>query len=153
MRTNQKMKLLTEHLDRGRHDRSQMLDGRLVPLLARGLARIEDCVVLVSQENLAHAKLDDFTDETGYECFVNHVHVTDYIDTPTNGLVLLEQGIALARKLAQALSDSSMEGHFRIIISFDESECTVRFHKIRRGQNWLSADLEKYEEAIGILDT
>jgi len=86
---------------------------------------------------------------------VNHVHVEDYLE---NGgvppLELLGRGIAFARKLKERLSHLHGAKHFRIIVAFDGSSCTVRFHTIRPDEEWVDKNLNGFaKEAIAILDT
>jgi len=153
MMTNRKMSELLDRLRLKNKNLSVTLDTRLRFLILPGLSQVGDAVVLASQKDLAHVKPEDFTDETGYECFVNHVHLTDHITRRTEPSALLEQGLAFAEALADELPRNSETEHFRVILTMEEDECTVRFHKIRASQNWLSSDLDDYEEAIGVLVT
>jgi hypothetical protein len=153
MITNLKMKERLVHLPANSVDLSARLDKRLRLLLSAGLSNVGDFVLLSSQKSLAHVKPEDFTDETGYECFVNHIHLTDHITESIEPLALLEQGLAFVKALAAELRGNSETEHFNIILTMEEGECTVRFHKIRASQNWLSCDLDKYEEAIAVLAT
>jgi hypothetical protein len=70
-------------------------------------------------------------------------------------------GLDFAFLLRGALLNSRVLGPFRIIISTqlpDQSlnvgtNCTVRFHRMRLGQEWLKDDLDSYkEEALAVLD-
>jgi hypothetical protein len=104
--------------------------------------------------------LSHFSDQTGLECFVNHLHMEEYVESTSTTLtfnLLLAQGWQCATHLAERLVAYRPEVGFRIIIGAGEGTwptCTVRFHLIRDDENWLSDDLEEYrEEAVGFMDT
>ena len=69
------------------------------------------CIPLASQESDA-GQADGFPDRTAYECFVNHIHIEDYLE---NGglppLEMLGRGIALARELKARLSQLHGDKH------------------------------------------
>jgi len=79
----------------------------------------------------------DFPDRTKYECFVNHIHIEDYLQ---NGglppLEMLGRGMALGRELKAQLLAHEGNKHFRIIIAYQGASCTVRFHTIRPDEEW-----------------
>jgi hypothetical protein len=111
-------------------------------VLARGFVEEQGCVLLASQaHNSAWTRVDDTHDETGYECFINHLHIKS-----------LQEALELARRLIEALAER-FTGRFAVIVSFDGREATVRFHRLRAGQAWLSDNLEEYEEGIAVLDS
>ncbi len=97
----------------------------------------------------------DFPNRTSYECFVNHIHIEDYLE---NGglppLEMLGRGIALARELKARLSQQSGGKHFRIIVAFHGPTCTVRFHTIRPDEAWMDKDAVGLgAEPVAILET
>lgn len=108
---------------------------------------VDDSVLLRSEhEKSTHIKARDFPDRTGFECFINHLHV------PFNGTrESLLGSLGYATALRQALS--SFQGReFLVITSIADGECTVRFHQVRQNENWVSEDLERYgSEAILLL--
>jgi hypothetical protein len=69
-------------------------------------------------------------DDTGYECFINHLHIKN-----------LAEALEFARQLKSALTEGFTED-FVVIVSFDGREATVRFHKHRAGEAWLNDNLE-----------
>lgn len=88
-----------------------------------------------------------FEDRTGLECFANRIRMTDLVgEKLARGfpLLLLVTGLLVARRIAEELL--RYPGRFNVIVSFDGDDCTVRFHKIRRGERWLLDDLEKYDD-------
>jgi hypothetical protein len=111
-------------------------------VLARGFVEDQGCVLLASEaHNSAFARVTGTYDETGYECFINHLHTKS-----------LQEALELARRLTRALGER-FTSSFTVIVSFDGRQATVRFHKLRPGQVWLDDNLEAYEEGIAVLDT
>jgi hypothetical protein len=107
----------------------------------------EDCVLLREQwAPNSHVKIADCFDKTGFECFINHVHLPF---DGTNGTLLpcLEYATTLQKGLASFAPDRQ----FRVILAFSEDEkfpdsaCTVRFHQVRPDENYLADDLEGYK--------
>jgi hypothetical protein len=97
--------------------------------------------------------LEKYEDKTGLECSTNNLYIQSIIyTTPCNAIsdikFVLKQGIQYAIYLSKRIS---MFGHFKIILSLSlDSEnpgivdCSVRFHLIRQGENWISENLEDY---------
>ncbi|RKH00213.1 hypothetical protein D7X32_24145 [Corallococcus carmarthensis] len=90
----------------------------------------------------------DFQDATGYECFANKLHVSDFVgsfdeDPWARRLRLKDQagyGLRLARELQRVLPANEQ---FVIILGCSNA-CTLRFHLKRPGEHWLTDDLEGY---------
>jgi len=119
-----------------------VLSPELSRVLAGGFVEERGCVLLASEaHNAAWTRVADTHDETGYECFINHLHIES-----------LQEALELARRLIEALAER-FTGRFAVIVSFDGREATVRFHRLRAGQAWLSDNLEEYEEGIAVLDS
>jgi hypothetical protein len=108
------------------------------------LQLIDGCVFLA--EEYAGSKVSNpqlFSDRTGYECYVNHVHFQVEHDKQS-----LERVFDYASAIRKSLN-SLKDGSFEIIISVSDGGSIVRFHKCRPGEVWLSEDLDAYEhEAI-----
>lgn len=93
-------------------------------------------------DGVAETDPAEFEDLTGFECFVNHVHFRKPIDA-----------LATAEQIRRLLKES-FRGDFEIIVAGDAAGYTVRFHKWRPREEWLSNDLEGYSsEAVLSLDT
>jgi hypothetical protein len=102
------------------------------------------CVLLASQAPDTDSAFTRAAtqDETGYECYINHVHVES-----------LGEALEFARRLNKALA-ATFVGGFVVVVSFDGREATVRFYQLRAGQAWLNENLEEYrEEGIAIIDS
>ena len=101
----------------------------------------KECVLLAAEARASAVARDTSQDETGYECFINHLHIES-----------LAEALEFARRLNSALAERFSDG-FVVIVSSDGREATVTFHKNRVGQTWLNDDLEGYvEEGIAVLD-
>jgi hypothetical protein len=145
--------LLTEIRDDSLDD-PRALPQKLLSLLNEGFVEEQDCVFFSRLKEAARVQRLDFPDRTAYECFVNHVHVEDYLE---NGgrppMELLGRGMAFAHELA----DRRLQGtkHFRIIVASDGGvSCTVRFHTLRHEEEWVGKSSNGFkEEAIAIMET
>ncbi len=130
-----------------------VLDRRLSGYLQQGVVGNEG-FVLLKAELRSSSRYDPklHFDETGFECLVNHIHID-----PVEGECgrPLDLGVAYAESLANVLQQSGFTGPFRIILSYrrDDDVCTVRFHRVREGQNWLASDLKDYkDEGLLVID-
>ena len=128
-----------------------------------GFEAIDGCIVLRSlassrRSALEHLKSSD--DETGVEAAINEIHLEDFVSVETPFVELVQLGNDFGFALGKRLVDQGIVGPFRVIIAASPAgadsrrdSCTVRFHRVRSNQSWLSNDLENYrEEAIGVMD-
>jgi hypothetical protein len=138
MKTNQNMRRFLGELQTNR----SVLSPELARVLNAGFVEEKGCVLLASEARDSAFDRAACQDETGYECFINHVHVEG-----------LDEALEFARRLNNALA-AAFAVEFVVIVSFDGHEATVRFHRLRTGQTWLSENLEEYrEEGIAVLDS
>jgi len=138
MKINQNMREYLSHLQ----EHESALSPELSSVLAAGFVEKSGCVLLASAECGSAVPRDPTEDDTGYECFINHLHVND-----------LSEALQFARRLKCALAERFTDV-FVIIVSFDGREATVRFHRLRAGQTWLDENLEGYlDEGIAVLDS
>jgi hypothetical protein len=112
------------------------------------LTEVGDSVLLKDQlKSTAHVTLADFQDRTGYECFINHVHVP--FDTTRESL---QASVEFASRLRSELALIAKGRPFLVILAISGKHCPVRFHQRRPNEVWLDDDLEEYvEEAILVL--
>jgi len=154
VKSNPQMEVLYDEIRSENLDDPKALPQKLLALLNGGFVEEEGCVFL-SLLKKGPVQRVDFPDRTGYECFVNHVHIEDYLEN--GGLAPLEmlgRGLALARELKDRLSRLHGTKQFRIIVAFDGSTCTVRFHSVRPDEEWIGKGLNGHkEEAIAVLET
>lgn len=159
MKTNFRMRARLADTEVSDLIQSLQLSESLRNLLVSQIVEFEGCFFLEPLLKLSpNATLLHFPDRTGFECFVNHIHVEDYLDRnggtdPTSNLQLAS-GIRFARELKEKLDEYRSQGRFRIIVTSDDETCIVRFHKVRENETWLSEDLEQYrEEAVCVMET
>ena len=136
--------------------RYEKLSEKLSQLLAQGFTDLGGAIVFTAMRNIAEkVKPENFPDLTGFECFVNHIHVEDELDSPVpDQTALLKQGIALALATKSQLRSIFSGRLFRVIVAATAYGCGVRFHLVRPGEDWLASNLDGYEEeAILVLET
>jgi hypothetical protein len=109
----------------------------------------EGSVVLRTEfEKNRHVSVTAFPDRTGFESFINHVHLP-FNGTRESLLACLAYTDALRRGLTRLVGSR----HFQVIVSIAGNGCTVRFHEVRFGERWIAENLEDYaDEAILVLD-
>ena len=114
------------------------------------LELVHDCVLLKEEyERNKHAKVSDFPDRTGFECFINHVHLP-FAGTNESLVACMAYAAALQHSLAYFAEG---QRRFRVIVGIGARDCAIRFHWIRSGETWISDNLEGYKsEAILVLD-
>jgi hypothetical protein len=141
MKANQRMKALL-------HDVQGVSKPLPTALLGIGKAAFiseEGCYFLDAlYHGRGNATLHSFPDETGYECFVNHLHLDDYAVGSANQ-------VGLALTLMQNIKSQWRESKYsalplEFVVSVDDSSCVLRFHVLRQGQRYLDEDLEAYKE-------
>jgi len=121
--------------------RESDISPELSNVLVAGFVEEGGCLLLASEVRDSTVARDATLDDTGYECFINHLHVNNLVEA-----------LEFARRLKNALAER-LTGVFVVIVSFDGREATVRFHKLRAGQIWLNKNLEaSLEEGIAVLN-
>jgi hypothetical protein len=122
----------------------------LVGIAERKLVRLDDCIIFDGERD----NRGDFPDRTGYECFVNHIHIDDLVPK-CSPQTLVEQAVVLAASLNHRLRIMAPNTTFRFLISaHNDGGCTLRFHTVRSGEEWVADNLENYaEEAIAVIES
>ena len=124
--------------------RKAPIPSKLADLLSRGFVEHEGCYFLAGlYPHRGSAWTDLFPDATGYEAFINHLHLDDFTDGDDQlsvGLSYLDRQLDLWKKSQFAAIPISA------IVSYDGDSCVVRFHALRTGERWLCNDLEHYEK-------
>ena len=80
MKANQNMDALYDEIRQENLDDPRALPQKLLMVLNGGFVEEDQCVFLSSLKKRTPVKRIDFPDCTGYECFVNHIHVEDYLE-------------------------------------------------------------------------
>jgi hypothetical protein len=125
------------------------LPGNLEELLMGGFTSDESCVFLTRLfESKGNATREAFLDDIGYECFVNHLHFAGQSERE-----LASVGLEFCRRAKSEWTKTGLSGDLQFVVSIKDNECTLRFHRVRNGFQWLDHDLNSYEEAILVCDT
>ncbi|GEM_PF-581005 len=79
---------------------------------------------------------DNFEDEIAFECFVNSIHIDDYVNE-----MYLEHAIVFCNLLIKKWQDDHVE-LLNVIMSLDDETLfpTIKFHLKRNGVSWLDED-------------
>jgi hypothetical protein len=97
-----------------------------------------------------NARRKDFPDMTGYECFINHLHL-DRIDMTIQPL---KSAVEFGTAVREELKIHAYAGNkFKVIVVCNEDGCSVRFHLIRKNESWLAENIETYSEGILVMET
>ncbi|MBW8309100.1 MAG: hypothetical protein K0M45_05620 [Candidatus Paracaedibacteraceae bacterium] len=137
------------------------LSNSFFSLLEKGFIYKDGCLLLLENFHKAKVLNGDFVDRTGYECFVNKIHVEDYI--PISNTIPIEQiylcGLFFLSKTVEKINLLSFKGLYRFILSIDQDEedstlnsYVFRFHTLRQGEEYLEENLDLYESSILVMD-
>jgi len=157
IRTNTAMKalLLKYSLDPSRP--TEALDPALTNIVSHGMREWEGCWLLTALfDEKSSTSRAHFPDCTGYETFINLVHLDGLIEVEPTGEV--GQRVAQGLAYVHALYGLALPlGAFRVIFSVSEDpllNVSVRIHRRRPDEVWLLHDLEGYQdEALLVMDT
>ena len=122
----------------------QVLEPSLKAIADEGFEQRDGCLFLRALLALAKdARRATFYDCTAYECFVNSVHVEDY-----EGKMRLMQAIQLALRVLTIWNTSTPTLPLLAIVSSDELSVVVKFHVQRPTEQWLSENIEGYDDPV-----
>jgi len=129
------------------------LEPALRDILNQGFFSFDGCVFLERFRQIAERySVQDFPDRTGFECFVNHIHVEDFLPKISDIRDQLTQALSLAHDLSAALCKGSPAQSFSIIMNSGDDGAIVRFHVKREGERYVAASLEKYDEPVLVIE-
>ncbi|WP_256576907.1 MULTISPECIES: hypothetical protein [unclassified Pseudomonas] len=120
-----------------------VLEGELGRIARSGFVERDGCIFIAALNPQSHMNLDSFPDRTGYECFVNSVHIDDYVSAD-----FLATAIFWLSLVLDQWNKSALPGVLQGSVSNDEFGATVKVHVLRPDESWLSDDLEGYEQAV-----
>ena len=129
-----------------------VLPDDLTKILRDGMRVVEDCLVVGKSSTVPRlvSVRAAVMDKTGYECFVNHVHLKESGDSA----VVLGHAVAFCKRVSAEALSVAPNRLVRFIISKNGTDWTVHFHTLRPDENYVSDDLEGYaEEAVLVLDS
>lgn len=126
------------------------LPAALEAVVGGGVTADGDALVLAALRSPTLPAPAALGDVTGYEAFVNHVHIDEHGDV-SSPATLVALGLAYARRLEELLRQQRRPT--QIVLAVDGTAAAVRFVTRRAGQPYLADDLEGYrDEAILVID-
>lgn len=144
MNQQMKLKLLKAEL------KNCALSDELKSVAEEGFVASDGCFLLARLlQAQVNVKFGDFPDRTGYECYINSVHIDDYAKVD-----FLGGGIGLLWALFQWWEcNFQSDLVLNAIMSSDDMGAIIKFHVLRENESWVSNNLEKYEDAILVIDS
>lgn len=120
------------------------LNSSLQDIVGHGFEDKEDCYFMAALfRGSTNVTRDSFQDATGYECFINSLHIEDYGSEDP-----LSQAIKFVEKIFYIWNIHQKNIVLAAIISSDEFSVVTKFHVKRAGENWINEDVNNYEDPI-----
>ncbi len=110
---------------------------QLNEIVEQGFVELDGCFLskkLLSYNN--SYTLDVFEDEISFECFVNSLHIEDYVSEN-----YLSYSVIFCNSIIRRWSEDCV-GYLNVIISLDDETLlpTIKFHLKRESVSWLDED-------------
>lgn len=121
------------------------LSPALQQLLIEGFVCHNECYFLQSlYEQQSHVKTANFTDPIAHECFINSIHIDDYVSVN-----ILEHALLFADQLIHKWHTENNEGSLKLILAETDFGFNLKFHLCRENADWLNEnDIDKFKEAL-----
>lgn len=120
------------------------LPADLASIADGGFYEKEGCEFLCYFKDMrTNVDLGSFEDKTGYECFINSIHIDDYVEVQWLGTALQFVDRLLGSWVRLPRSEI-----LQVVLTSDELGATVKAHILRHGESWVSDDLEGYESPV-----
>ncbi|MEN8513231.1 hypothetical protein [Burkholderia sp. RS02] len=103
----------------------------------------DECYFLRALLGSTNASRKSFPDCIGYECFINSLHVEDYDSASP-----LTQAVLLVKEVFRVWNAMQLPSQLTAVVSASDSRVVVRFHVRRAGEQWLSDDIEGYDDPV-----
>ncbi|MBR7963040.1 hypothetical protein [Burkholderia latens] len=108
----------------------------------------DECYLLRALLGSTNVTPETFPDRTGYECFVNSLHVEDYdSESP------LTQAILFVKEAFSVWNATQRVLQLTAIVSADEFSVVTKFHVRRPKEQWLSNNIDGYDDPIFSIDS
>lgn len=126
------------------------LNDALENLLSEGFIYDNGCYFLKSlRKQQSHVNELSFNDRTGYECFINSIHIDDYV-----GVNVFEQALLFSDHLISKWNIQDNGLVIKIILSETDFGFNLKFHLSRERENWINEnDVDKFEEGLIIFSS
>ena len=121
------------------------LDKKLLSIVSNGFLEVDGCYFISKLfENCNNVSKADFIDKTGYECFVNSIHIDDYVDN-----IFLGQAFLLVEKVFEIWNEKNKAYLLTGLVSETEFGANVKFYLKRPNEEYIKIDeIEKFEEGV-----
>ncbi|MBT6435115.1 MAG: hypothetical protein HOK28_18605 [Deltaproteobacteria bacterium] len=121
----------------------------LKKLASEGFTQVDDFVFLKHcYKTNTNVSAESFPDATGYECFINSIHIDDYVSCD-----YLAQAVLFTRSLFESFNDLGLQSSLVCVMSMDELGLNIKFYLARINELYLNEDLDGYDEAVLIIDS
>jgi hypothetical protein len=142
---NKAMDLRYRKLDINRFSLAESLK----KLASEGFTQVDNFVFLKHYYKAnTNVNAESFPDATGYECFINSIHIDDYVSCD-----YLAQAVLFSRSLFQSFNDLELKSSLVCVMSMDELGLNIKFYLARINESYLNNDLNGYDEAVLIVDS
>ncbi len=134
----------------GTNIKGETLRSELMQIAVEGFVQQENCFFLKKLAGpQTHVKRSDFFDDVAYECFVNAIHIDDYVDAN-----FLGQGILLMNEVFKSWQSYNPGQKLKCIIGETDFGMNIKFHVKRDGIKWIEeSDIEGFEEGIIVFES
>ncbi|MEV0649141.1 hypothetical protein AB0I28_28195 [Phytomonospora sp. NPDC050363] len=131
-------------------------------MVAEGIEVRGDVVVWNGGARWAEAPPGRSGTLTGWECFVNYFHLDDEVPVAFSEgsepsiaedeqVVLLRQGAAFGVAVCRLAMELDPPVPLRCVVVVGVTSGTFRFHRIRRGEDWVRSDPDTYREEKAVV--
>lgn len=113
------------------------LSSELNEIVTQGFVGLEGCFLSKKLFSYCHSSSPDaFEDEIAFECFVNSIHMEDYVSES-----YFEYSIIFSNSMIRKWNQQ-YDKKLNFIISLDDETLlpTIKFHLKRDGASWLNED-------------
>ena len=124
------------------------LNSSLKSIADSGFDLHNGCYVLSGLSGATNVTRESFPDCTGYECFLNSFHVEDY-----DSVSPLAQAILLVQEVFTIWNAAQRAMRLIAVVSADEFSVVTKFHSQRPGEQWLSDNIEGYDDPVMSIDS
>jgi hypothetical protein len=126
---------------------STVLHLSLGELVEGGFLELDGCIFFSAlKERYSANDQHSFPDRTGLECFVNSIHIDDYVTSS-----YFEQALLFVERVRVAWRAQFGRKAVTIILSATEDGATFKLHTTRRGEELLTSDLDDYPDRLLML--
>ncbi|RQS46447.1 hypothetical protein DIE01_01135 [Burkholderia sp. Bp8990] len=108
----------------------------------------DECYLLRALLGSTNVTRSNFPDCTGYECFINSLHIEDY-----DPELPLAQAVLLVRDVFAIWNTMQRMPQLTAVVSADEFSVVTKFHVRRPGEQWLSDNIDGYDDPVMSIDS